>query len=261
MTLEEILSKQAKGEKLTEAEEKFLKTSSNEPEPKKEEGKVEEPKIDLSDEIVKLRAEIDKLKAENQLKEKELENTKSQTKIAQDLLKEKESKLKETIDTLGKDKAEQEILKTKLELEEQKKKDLENLKSTFESQVNEVKQELEATKRVNKIAQLKLDIEKEIREKPYLQGYYDKLKLVLNNEDTEKALTEYQVYKDTLSKIIDEEEEKKRYESANKKKSTSIFDNTGLKLDKETKSKEELDLEERQKEAQVIANWAKANGY
>jgi len=105
------------------------------------------------------------------------------------------------------------------------------------------------------VAKLKLDIEKEIKEKPYLQGYYNKLKLVLDNEDTEKALQEFE------TKIIDEEEEKKRYESANKKKSTSIFDNKNINLNTEHKTKEELDLEERQKEAQVIANWAKANGY
>lgn len=253
MTLEEILSKQAKGEKLSEDEEKFLKTSNNEPESKTE--------PNLLEELNKLKAELDKLKTENELKSKELENTKAKTKIAEDLLKEKESKLKETIETLGKDKAEQEILKAKIELEEQKKKDLEGIKSTFEEEVKGIKQELEATKRINKIAKLKLDIEKEIKEKPYLQGYYDKLKLVLDHEDTEKALNEYQIYKETLSKIIDEEEEKKRYESANKKKSTSIFDNNGVKLDVEHKTKEELDLEERQREAQVIYNWAKANGY
>ena len=152
-------------------------------------------------------------------------------------------------------------MKAKIELEEQKKKDLEGIKSTFEEEVKGIKQELEATKRVNKVAKLKLDIEKEIKEKPYLQGYYNKLKLVLDNEDTEKALQEFEIYKETLSKIIDEEEEKKRYESANKKKSTSIFDNKNINLNTEHKTKEELDLEERQKEAQAITNWAKANGY
>ena len=120
---------------------------------------------------------------------------------------------------------------------------------------------MEETKRVNEIAKLKLELETNSKEKPYLQGYYDKLKVVLDNKDTTKALSEYQIYKDTLSKLIDEEEEKKKYESANKKKSTSIFDDKNVNLNKEHKTKEEIDLEERQREAQVISNWAKQNGY
>lgn len=261
MTLEEILSKQAKGEKLTEAEEKFLRTSDTEPKKEVEVEDTTKKDNTLLDELNKLKQELDKLKQQNELKDKELENTKAKSQIVENLLKEKEDKLKETVETLGKDKAEQEILKAKLELEEQKKQELEGIKSTFEEQVNGIKKELEETKRVNKVAQLKLDIEKESKEKPYLQGYYNKLKVVLDNEDTEKALSEYQIYKETLSKLIDEEEEKKKYESANKKKSTSIFDDKQVKIDKEHKTKEELDLEERQKEAQVISNWAKQNGY
>ena len=69
MTLEEILSKQAKGEKLSEDEEKFLKTSNNEPESKKDEGKKEEESKTESnplEELNKLKAELDKLKTEKE---------------------------------------------------------------------------------------------------------------------------------------------------------------------------------------------------